>query len=547
MDSSKEIPNVKTKMASKSEELDNFDEFEEDSDNEEEWEEEEEDIKEEEDVLCLFSQQRFSTVDEMFKHCHCVYGFDMAWAGRTWKLDSIQFIKFVNYVRTEKPSSKDLLKYKPGDIPPWTSDSYMKPHDPDDVLLQFDIEDMLENSPLTNSISTTQNGSGGETNMTLSMSEYHELCQRLKVAEERSAKAEEQIHELMQNMEKMRIVTKDIVMTQSQEPIKQQSVIETLTEDEDDAYFGSYAHFSIHEEMLKDKVRTESYRDFMYQNTDLFRDKIVLDVGCGTGILSMFAARSGARQVISVDQSDVVYQAMDIVRENNLEDRVTVIKGRIEDVDLPVDKVDIIISEWMGYFLLFESMLDSVLYARDKYLAPGGVVHPDRCNISLVASCDPDLHSKHVTFWDDVYGYKMTCMKSEVVKEASVEVVKPEKIITDAVIVKEIDVCTCRLEDLQFSKHFSLTAKEDGQICALVSYFDMFFDKDCTSKVSFSTGPAHTATHWRQTVFLIEQPFSVVQGEVVQGKINCKKSRKDPRSLVISLTIKDFTQVYLMD
>lgn len=62
-----------------------------------------------------------------------------------------------------------------------------------------------------------------------------------------------------------------------------------------------------------------------------------------------------------------------VYRENGLEDRVTVIKGRIEDVDLPVDKVDIIVSEWMGYFLLFESMLDSVLHARDKYLAPGGI------------------------------------------------------------------------------------------------------------------------------------------------------------------------------
>lgn len=503
-----------------------------------------------EDVMCLFCQQRFPGVDEMFKHCWSVHGFDMAWAGRTWRLDSIQFIKFVNYVRTEKPSCKDLMKYKPGDVAPWEADSYMKPHNPEDVLLQFDIEDMLENTennPVMNSIGATQNGNAEEATVTLSVSEFNELCQRLKVAEEKSTKAEEQIHELLQNMEKMKIVTKDIVMLQSQEPVKSQNVIETLTEDEDDAYFGSYAHFSIHEEMLKDKVRTESYRDFMYQNKDLFRDKVVLDVGCGTGILSMFAARSGAKQVISVDQSDVVYHAIDIIRENDLEDRVTVIKGRIEDVDLPVDKVDIIISEWMGYFLLFESMLDSVLYARDKYLAPGGVVHPDRCNISLVASCDPDLHSKHVTFWDNVYGYKMTCMKSEVVKEASVEVVKADKIITDAVIVKEIDVCTCRLEDLQFSRQFSLTVKENGQVYAIVSYFDMFFDKGCNSKVEFSTGPAHPPTHWRQTVFLIEHPITVVKDEVLQGKITCKKSRKDPRSLVISLTVKDFTQVYLMD
>lgn len=58
-----------------------------------------------------------------------------------------------------------------------------------------------------------------------------------------------------------------------------------------------------------------------------------------------------------------------------MKDRITFLKGKVEEVKLPVDSVDIIISEWMGYFLLFESMLDSVLFARDKYLRPdSGVI-----------------------------------------------------------------------------------------------------------------------------------------------------------------------------
>ena len=64
-----------------------------------------------------------------------------------------------------------------------------------------------------------------------------------------------------------------------------------------DYYFDSYAHFGIHEEMLKDEVRTLTYRNSMYHNKHLFKNKIVLDVGCGTGILSMFAAKAGAKQV----------------------------------------------------------------------------------------------------------------------------------------------------------------------------------------------------------------------------------------------------------
>lgn len=64
------------------------------------------------------------------------------------------------------------------------------------------------------------------------------------------------------------------------------------------------------------------------------------------------------------------------------------------------------------------------------------VVHPDSCTIVLAALDDPDLQASHVTYWDDVYGFKMTCMKSEVIKEASVEIVKAEKIISDQVVVK---------------------------------------------------------------------------------------------------------------
>ena len=64
--------------------------------------------------------------------------------------------------------------------------------------------------------------------------------------------------------------------------------------------------------MLSDRYRTESYRDFIYGNKHLFKDKVVLDVGCGTGILSLFCAQAGASLVIGVDQSSII----DCAREN---------------------------------------------------------------------------------------------------------------------------------------------------------------------------------------------------------------------------------------
>ena len=80
--------------------------------------------------------------------------------------------------------------------------------------------------------------------------------------------------------------------------------------------------------MLKDTVRTDAYRDFIYEHKQLFRDKVVLDVGCGTGILSMFCAKAGAKRVIAVDNSDIINKARENVFENGLGGVVTYVDLR---------------------------------------------------------------------------------------------------------------------------------------------------------------------------------------------------------------------------
>merc|ERR1719163_2198225 len=163
-------------------------------------------------------------------------------------------------------------------------------------------------------------------------------------------------------------------------------------------YFTSYDHHGIHEEMLKDEVRTRSYRDAIYQNSHIFKDKVVLDVGCGTGILSMFAARAGARKVYGVECSSIARQAKEIVEVNGFKGVIEIVHSKVEEATLPVKKVDIIISEWMGYFLLYESMLDSVIFARDKWLKPNGILMPDRSVMYLSGLEDQQYKQEKVHF-----------------------------------------------------------------------------------------------------------------------------------------------------
>lgn len=109
-----------------------------------------------------------------------------------------------------------------------------------------------------------------------------------------------------------------------------------------------------------------------------------------------FAAKAGAKHVIGVDMSTIIFKAREIVEANGLSDKITLIQGKMEEIKLPFPKVDIIISEWMGYFLLYESMLDTVLYARDTYLAKDGLIFPDKATIFFAGIEDGDYKEEKI-------------------------------------------------------------------------------------------------------------------------------------------------------
>lgn len=77
--------------------------------------------------------------------------------------------------------------------------------------------------------------------------------------------------------------------------------------------------------------------------------QIVLDVRCGLGLLSMFAAIAGAKHVYAIDKSNIVQLTQRVVRDNRFADKITIIQGSVADINLPVDRVDIIISTFLGY------------------------------------------------------------------------------------------------------------------------------------------------------------------------------------------------------
>ena len=329
----------------------------------------------------------------------------------------------------------------------------------------------------------------------------------------------------------------------------------------------------IHETMLKDTVRTDAYRDFIYDNKHIFNDKIVLDVGCGTGILSMFCAKAGAKMVIAVDNSDVIDKARQIVFENGLGDVVKCVvcktlnlaltdsflrclRGKIEEVALPVPKVDIIVSEWMGYCLLFEAMLDSVIWARDHYLSETGIMVPSHATLRLAPMNDRDFVDSHVTFWNSVYGFNMSCMLDGSYDQAMCKTVSPEAVAADSVSFLHLDLRTTSVAELQFSTAFSITLNKDiDSLDAWVIWFDIFFMPSRSSTMSdsaspsgmvkngfvaFTTGPFGPETHWKHGILLVDRrkrnAVPLKKNAKLVGQIMFKK--RSPKARHLEMRVK---------
>eukprot|EP00831_Metopus_contortus_P042068 TRINITY_DN3315_c0_g1_i8.p1 TRINITY_DN3315_c0_g1~~TRINITY_DN3315_c0_g1_i8.p1 ORF type:complete len:318 (-),score=33.34 TRINITY_DN3315_c0_g1_i8:174-1127(-) len=287
--------------------------------------------------------------------------------------------------------------------------------------------------------------------------------------------------------------------------------------------------------MLKDQVRTRSYMNACLNNADQFKDKIVLDVGCGTGILSIFAVKAGAKHVYGVDNAEIADFATSIIKENGLQDKITIIKGKMEEIKLPVEKVDIIISEWMGYFLLFESMLDTVLYARDKYLREGGLMLPDRVTLNMVAIEDAEYKSDKFGFWDNVYGVDMRCVKRSALSEPLVDVVLPRLFTSSTCTFFDLDLYKATPADLTFSNKYEMRITESKTVHAVTCWFDAYFSR-LDRPVLLSTSPLTKTTHWQHTVFYLDEPIKATRGGILKGSIAIRKSKLHFRDLDIKIS-----------
>jgi len=350
----------------------------------------------------------------------------------------------------------------------------------------------------------------------------------------------------------------------------------------DSEYYDSYADLSTHELMLRDGPRMTAYHDAIMQNGEAIRGKVVLDVGCGTGILSMLAAKAGAKAVYAVEASSMATHAANLVRHNGLSDVVSVIHGRMEDVELP-GKVDVIISEWMGFYLLHESMLNSVLDARDRWLAEGGLMLPSHATI-YACPVSMDQHRQETEgFWSDVCGLDLSPFGAAVAETAPaplVQCLESTQMLAEPAVVASFDCGAVKAAELaSIENSLCFTICEAGDLAGVALWFDCRFDvrssaasspqssrkrprasadtsedvaalgeagggatgrgrggSSTAQTVVLSTSPESADTHWKQTIVMLGVYAPVGVGEKMDVRVAMAQDVENPRRYAISIS-----------
>src|SRR5262245_29207409 len=149
-------------------------------------------------------------------------------------------------------------------------------------------------------------------------------------------------------------------------------------------YFKRYGDLELQRRMVADRWRTDSFARAIKEV--VHRSDVVLDVGTGTGILAMLAARAGAKRVYAIDQSEIAQTAANLVKANGLDHMVKVFRGPARELELD-EKVDVLISEWLGHLAFVEGMLDDVISVREKHLASKGRMLPSKVE-AMIAPID---------------------------------------------------------------------------------------------------------------------------------------------------------------
>lgn len=286
----------------------------------------------------------------------------------------------------------------------------------------------------------------------------------------------------------------------------------------------------IHEKMLADSQRVEPYHNAI---TKLIRPgDVVVDVGCGTGVLSLFAARSGAK-VYGFDHTDIVEIARMAAEENGF---TNIEFAKCHSRDFVIDeKADVLIHDQIGgggAGAFSENMIETLLDLRRRVLKPGGRILPNKFDI-YIEPVQLKSHYRVPFLWEqNVHGIKFGFLrdstawnsrKSVPITDYECVEIHPEWVdglLCEPSPILTIDLETISEKDIPRSISYDSIASRNGRVDGLCVYFRAYFDSD----IYVESSPLRKKTSWLLSMFRIEA-LEVEKGQRIRYSLDIESIR----------------------
>lgn len=294
-----------------------------------------------------------------------------------------------------------------------------------------------------------------------------------------------------------------------------------------------YAQLSLHRWMLRDGIRNESYRQALIHAVK--PGDTVLDMGAGTGVLSIFAAQAGAAEVFAVERTSIAKFATKLIAENGCADRIKVMQTDLEDANLP-RKVDVIVSEWMGGLGVDENMLAPLVMARDRHLAPGGRIVPAAVTAVVAPAFVEEIAYQQNLWRSKPHGIDMSSIAASAADEAYMSQArilaedlraKPQPMWTHVAMTTSLQQA-----DSPFIAKLQFVVDSPGIVSALAAWFTA----DMGDGTTLTNAVGAPDTHWGRMLLPLTAPVEVNTGDVINAEVHCLPSV--PGSCEFSWTVQ---------
>ena len=279
-----------------------------------------------------------------------------------------------------------------------------------------------------------------------------------------------------------------------------------------------YAELEVHRSMICDRVRTEGFRraiDEVVRPGD-----VVLDVGAGSGILSVFAAQAGAARVYAVEATTIAVVAEQLAAANGVSDIVRVIEGNILDVELP-EKVDVIVSEWLGGFGIDEGMLVPVIVARDRWLKPDGTMIPESVTAWTALVEDRYIGEALQFLGANPYGLRLDSLiemtVNEIIYSGTFRHLAAGDQRSGSSVLWTTDAKRITIEAARAPHEAEtlLAIHDHGRANALA----LWFSTELAPGMSLSVGPGDPPTHWGMTTAPLRAPVELTPATAIRARV----------------------------